>query len=129
MADKNKRSRRASGAAVAEPETDSQDIASEDVADAGSVIESDQEATPGRRLPHVDAKQFAALRDELKLSNKQVAEAIGRTLARVSELTYSQGASIQTWERYEKEVREYAANLPAKGEATTEEESADSDEE
>lgn len=71
------------------------------------------QSTGRARLEHVDPTQFAALRDELGLSNKQVAEAIGRTLSRVSELTKSQGASINTWQAYEQSLRSYAENMPA----------------
>lgn len=88
-------------------------------------IEEGETASPGRRLPHVPPEQFAALRDELKMSNKEVAQAIDRTVARVSELTYSQGASIQTWERYEADVRAWREANPIQ----VNEGSADNDDE
>lgn len=86
------------------------------------VEETVEQTTPAQsagraRLEHIEPAQFAALRDELGLSNKQVAEAIGRTLSRVSELTNSQGASINTWTSYEQSLREYAANMPKAEEA------------
>lgn len=105
MAKNKNKQRSGSTAAVAEPETETNE-------DETPTVEATADAG-GRRLPHVEPTQFAALRDELKMSNKQVAEAIGRTLARVSELTYSQGASIQTWERFEKDVRAWREEHPA----------------
>lgn len=100
---KNK-AKRQTTSAVAEPET-------EESQDAEQAVEASVDG-PGRRLPHVEPAQFAALRDELGMSNKEVAEAIGRTLARVSELTHSQGASIQTWERFETDVRAWREANP-----------------
>lgn len=64
-----------------------------------------------RHLP-VDPSAFAAIRDELGLSNKQTAEAIGRTLSRVSELTKTKGASMQVLERFETDLRAWAEAHP-----------------
>lgn len=64
-----------------------------------------------RYLP-VEPSEFAALKAELGLSNKEIAEAIGRTLSRVSELTNSKGASRLVFEQFETAVRAYAAEHP-----------------
>lgn len=77
-----------------------------------SQVGEPMDLTPGRTREHIEPAQFAALRDELGLTNKEFALAIDRTPARVSELTYSKGASIDTWEWVEKAVREYADSHP-----------------
>ena len=61
------------------------------------------------RYVKVDPSEFKALRDELGLSNKECAAAISRTLARVSELTNSKGASMEVYERVSTQWREFAA--------------------
>lgn len=64
-----------------------------------------------RHLP-VEPSEFARVRDELGLSNKNVSEAIGRTLSRVSELTNSKGASQLIFEDYSAKLAEWRAANP-----------------
>jgi DNA-binding transcriptional regulator YiaG len=106
-----KNKKRQSGTAVAEPETATE-------SDGSQPVEATVDSPGGRRLPHVEPEQFKALRDELKMSNKDMAAAIGRTLARVSELTTSQGASIETWNRVEKQMRDWREQNPIGADGT-----------
>jgi hypothetical protein len=73
---------------------------------------TEEEATPNLRNIKIGPEQFAALKNELQMSNKEVAEAIGRTLARVSELTHSKGASAAIYESFETAVRAWREANP-----------------
>ena len=65
-----------------------------------------------RRLEHVEGAEFARVRDELGLSNKQVAEAtgeagMGASATYVYILTH-QGSSIKLFEKYQAALKAYA---------------------
>lgn len=65
------------------------------------------------RLEHVEPAVFAALRDELGLTNKECAAAneaagLGSTLSRITELTASKGASSAILARVDAAWRDYA---------------------
>lgn len=57
----------------------------------------------------VEPTEFLKLKQELGLTNKECADAIGRTVSRVSELTHSKGASRLVYERVEPAWRAFAA--------------------
>lgn len=76
---------------------------------------------PGQRAPrkpvekaeHAEPALFAALRDELGMTNKELAAAsaeagLGSTLSRMTELTHSKGASMAMFQRVEKAWRSWA---------------------
>lgn len=65
-----------------------------------------------RRLEHVEGSEFARVRDELGLSNKQAAEAtgeagMGASATYIYILTH-QGSSIKLFEKYQKALKDYA---------------------
>ena len=65
-----------------------------------------------RRLEHVDGAEFARVRDELGLTNKQAAEATGEAGMGAS-ATYiyivtHQGSSVKLFEKYQAALRAYA---------------------
>lgn len=65
-----------------------------------------------RRYVSVPPEQFLELKTKYGLSSKDMAEAIGRTLSRVSELTKSKGASRAVFERVEAQVIEWRKSHP-----------------
>lgn len=69
------------------------------------------------RFIPVEPEKFAEVKSELGLSNKEVAEAIGRTLSRVSELTNSKGASQLVFDRYVADLRAFREAHPKTAEA------------
>lgn len=64
------------------------------------------------RFIPVEPSEFARVKSELGMSNKEVAEAIGRTLSRVSELTNSKGASQLVFDRYVQDLTTWRENHP-----------------
>lgn len=56
--------------------------------------------------------EFAAVRDGLHPSNKEVAAAIGKSMSRVSELTTSQGASRVKYDDFVMALVAFAAEHP-----------------
>jgi colicin import membrane protein len=91
---------------------------------------------PRVKLEHVEPEEFAAVRDRLGLSNKQVADALidvvgakpgePPTLSRVTELTHSKGSSRPLFVKYETALVKYAkthesaASIAAKAKAAKE---------
>lgn len=71
------------------------------------------------RGEHIEPAQFAALRDELGLSNKEVsavllASEMGNTLSRVTELTHSKGGSASLFARYTTALNAWRGANPVK---------------
>ena len=62
----------------------------------------------------VEPTEFLKLKQELGLTNKECADAIGRTVSRVSELTHSKGASRAIYETVEPKWRAFAEAKAAK---------------
>jgi hypothetical protein len=65
------------------------------------------------RFIPVEPSEFARVKTELGMSNKNVAEAIGRTLSRVSELTNSKGASQLVFDQYVAALTAWRESHPA----------------
>jgi hypothetical protein len=70
------------------------------------------------RGEHVEPAQFAAVRDRLGLSNKEVSAALlaagmGNTLSRVTELTHSKGGSATLLGKYTEALETWRAANPA----------------
>lgn len=65
-----------------------------------------------QRYMHVDPSEFLAVKQELGLSSKECAAAIGRTLSRVSELTKSKGASRAIYENWVAQLNAFRASNP-----------------
>lgn len=70
-----------------------------------------------RKYVAVPPEEFLKLKTDNGLSSKDMAEAIGRTLSRVSELTKSKGASRAVFERVQTQIAEWKAAHPAQAEA------------
>jgi hypothetical protein len=86
---------------------------------------SKPKAKPARaervKKEHVEPREFARVRDELGLSNKEVIAALagvvgagpdGPTASRITELTHSKGSSIDLFNLYEPALRRYAKAHP-----------------
>lgn len=98
-----RRGKSASAVATTEPQVETAEQ---------TATETQAETPASRRRIHVDPSEFMALKNELQMSNKEIAQAIERTLARVSELTVSKGASVEIFERYEQAVRSWREANP-----------------
>lgn len=90
------------------------DMAEKKAAAAKAKTAKAQPAAKGerRRLEHVEGSEFARVRDELGLTNKQAAEATGEA-GMGSSATYiyivtHQGSSIKLFEKYQAALKAYA---------------------
>ncbi len=76
-----------------------------------------QAAGPREKLEHVEPAAFKAVRDELGMSNKEVAAALeaagmGCTLSRVTELTHSKGSSSRLFEQFKAALASWRESHP-----------------
>lgn len=77
-------------------------------------------SAPRQRLEQVAPAEFAKLRDELGLTNKECAAAnaeagLGSTLSRITELTHSKGASTAIFDKVKAAWTSYAETLKKEG--------------